>query len=114
MDTRAIGRVLEQQIVNKFLELGVKASLSKNSGCGSYNLGDINVEDWVIEAKKRNTKDITIKADVWNKLVESVPLHSKRNPMYVIQNKDGITLCAVDIDMMFKLIKGWRENNDTI
>lgn len=110
MNTRAIGRTLEQKIVNKFLEIGIKASLSKNSGCSGYNLGDINTEDWIIEAKQRNTKDITIKADVWKKLVASLPLHSKRKAMYVIGNKEDTVLCVLSLEDMFEIIKGYLEN----
>lgn len=98
MNTRQIGRQLEQKIVNKFLEIGVRASLSKNSGCSGYNLGDINADDWIIEAKKRNTKDVTLKADVWKKLVESVPLHSKRKAMYVLGNEEDTDMVTVEVD----------------
>ena len=109
-NTRQIGRELEQKIVNKFLEIGVKASLSKNSGCSGYNLGDINADDWIIEAKKRNTKDVTLKSDVWKKLVESVPLHSKRKAMYVLGNEEDTIWCVLSIEDMFEIIKGYLEN----
>lgn len=110
MNTREIGRKLEQLIVNKFNEIGIKASLSKNSGCGGYNLGDVNNEYFVIEAKQRNTKDISIKNEVWKKLVASLPLHSKRKVMYVIGNKENTVLCVLSLEDMFEIIKGYLEN----
>jgi Holliday junction resolvase len=105
MDTRAIGRTLEQKIVNKFLEIGIKASLSKNSGCSGYNLGDINADDWIVECKLKNTESITLDSNVWKKLVESVPLHSKRKAMYVLENKEKQIWCVLSLDDMFDLIK---------
>jgi len=113
-NTREIGRELENIIVQKFNEIGIKASLSKNSGCGGYNLGDINVDDWIIEAKKRNTKDVTLKNDVWKKLIESIPLHSKRRAMYVLGNQDNRVWCVLDIDTMFEIIKGWKQTEERI
>ena len=110
MNTRLIGRKLEQLIVNKFNEIGVKATLSKNSGCGGYNLGDVNNEYFIIEAKQRNTKDISVKDEVWKKLVASLPLHSKRKAMYVIRNKEDTVLCILSLEDMFEIIKGYLEN----
>jgi Holliday junction resolvase len=110
MNTRAIGRTLEQKIVNKFLEIGVKASLSKNSGCSGYNLGDVNNEYFICEAKQRNTKDISVKDEVWKKLVASLPLHSKRKAIYVIGNKEDTVLCILSLEDMFEIIKGYLEN----
>jgi len=104
-NTRQIGRELEQKVVNKFLEIGIKASLSKNSGCSGYNLGDINVDDWIIECKQKNTESITLNADVWKKLVASIPLHSKRTAMYVLGNKEKEVWCVLSLDDMFTLIK---------
>jgi hypothetical protein len=109
-NTRQIGRELEQRVVNKFLEIGVKASLSKNSGCSGYNLGDINVDDFIIECKQKNTESITLNADVWRKLVASIPLHSKRKAMYVLGNKDKEVWCVLSLDDMFTILKGWMEN----
>ena len=113
-NTREIGRKLEQFLVNKFLEIGINASLSKNSGCSGYNLGDINTNHFIIEAKLRNTEDITVKADVWKKLKESIPLHSKRIAMYALENKEGTVLCCLEAEDMFKIIKGYLENEGII
>lgn len=114
MNTREIGRKLEQFLVNKFQEIGIKASLSKNSGCSGLNLGDINNSHFIIEAKLRNTLDITVKADVWKKLKESIPLHSQRIPMYALENKDGLVLCCLEANDMFRIIEGYLKNEGVL
>ena len=110
MNTRAIGRELEQFIVDTLNDIGIKASLSKNSGCSGYNLGDINNNSFIIEAKYRDTKDLSIKKDVWQKLTESIPLHSKRMPMYVLGNNEEV-FWVIDTDTFKKIVKGWIEND---
>lgn len=107
MNTREIGRELEQYISNKLQEIGYpNARPSKNSGCKGLNLGDIAGQDFTIcECKVKNTKNITIKADVWKKLKESIPLHSQRIPIYALQNENKDRLVVLDVDDFFRLLK---------
>lgn len=105
MNTRALGKKLENYIAEKFKEIGYKnARPSNGSGqCGS--VGDISgVEDFAVEAKLRNTKDITIKQDVWDKLVNEIPLSSERVPLYILENKNRRRWVVLDVKDFFKLI----------
>jgi len=105
MNTRALGKKLENYIAEKFKEIGYKnARPSNGSGqCGS--VGDISgVKDFAVEAKKRNTKDITIKEDVWNKLLNEIPLSSERIPLYVLENKNKKRWVVMDVEDWFNLI----------
>ena len=105
------GRELENYIAEKFQELGFpNAKRSKGSG-NQGQLGDITGQDiLVVEAKNRNTQDITLKEDVWDKLKAEIPLHSKRLPMYVLRNKNQKTWCVMEASDMFTILKGWLEN----
>ena len=105
------GRELENYIAEKFKELGFKnAERSKGSG-NQGQLGDITGQDlFVVECKNRNTEDITLKQEVWDKLCAEIPLHSKRLPMYVLRNKNKKTWCVMDAEDMFEIIKGYLEN----
>jgi Holliday junction resolvase len=109
--TVEFGKELESYLAEKFKELGFpNAKRSKGSG-NQGQLGDITGQDiLVVEAKNRNTEDITLKQDVWDKLKSEIPLHSKRLPMYVLRNKNQKTWCVMDAEDMFTILKGWLEN----
>jgi len=110
MNTREIGKKLENYIAEKFKEVGYpNARPSNGSGqCGS--IGDISgVADFAVEAKLRNTKDITIKEEVWNKLVNEIPLSSERISLYILENKNQQRWAVLDIEDFFSII---GEKND--
>ena len=109
--TVEFGMELESYLSEKFKELGFpNAKRSKGSG-NQGQLGDITGQDiLVVEAKNRNTEDITLKQEVWAKLKSEIPLHSKRLPMYVLRNKSKQTFCVMDAEDMFTILKGWLEN----
>lgn len=109
--TVEFGMELESYLAEKFKELGFpNAKRSKGSG-NQGQLGDITGQDiLVVEAKNRNTQDITLKEEVWIKLMSEIPLHSKRIPMYVLRNKNHRTWCVLDASDMFDILKGWLEN----
>ena len=99
------GRKLEWYIAEKFRELGYKNACPSNGSGNKGSSGDISgVENWVVEAKLRNTKDITIKEDVWKKLVEEIPLGSERLPLYVLENKNQKRWVVMDLEDWFYLI----------
>jgi Holliday junction resolvase len=108
--TIEIGKELEHLVASKFQEIGYQYA-RRSSGSGNKNeLGDISGQDiMVVECKKRNTKDVTLKSDVWRKLVESIPLHSERKAMYVLGNKEKEVWCVMSLDDMFTMIKGWHD-----
>ena len=99
------GRELEQYVSNKFIDLGHKyARPSKGSG-NKGEAGDVSGQSLVVcECKHYNTKDITIKEDVWKKLNNEIPLHSSRFPVYFLQNGENRRLAVIDIDLFFQLL----------
>ena len=109
--TVEVGKELESYLSEKFKALGYpNAKRSKGSG-NQGQLGDITGQDiLVVEAKNRNTDNITLKQEVWDKLVAEIPLHSRRLPMYVLRNKNQKTWCVMDAEDMFAILKGWLEN----
>jgi len=109
--TVEIGKELESYIVQKMLEIGIQASRTKGSG-NQGQISDINNPYLCIECKNRNTQDITLKEDVWDKLKAEIPLHSKRLPMYVLRNKNQKTWCVMEANDMFTILKGWIASKD--
>lgn len=110
MNTRELGKKLENYIAEKFKEIGYpNACPSNGSGqCGS--VGDISgVKDFAVECKLRNTKDITVKEDVWNKLVTEIPLSSERVPLYILENKNRQRWVVLDVEDFFNIIGGKDE-----
>jgi len=105
------GKELEHYIVQKFIELGYpNAKRSKGSG-NQGQLGDITGQDvMVVECKNRTTKDITLKEDVWMKLINDIPLHSRRLALYILRNKNQKTWAVMDVDDFFRILKGYLEN----
>lgn len=107
--TCEFGRELENLVVKYFQDININASRTNGSG-NKGSLGDINNPFFVVECKNKSTSSITIKEEVWSKLVAEIPLHSKRLPMYVLGNKNKKVWCVLDIDTMFDILKGWKEN----
>lgn len=108
---KEIGCGLENSIAEHFQDIGyIKARRSKGSGSRG-ELGDIAGQDiFVVEAKKRTTKNITLKEDVWKKLCNEIPLHSKRMPLYVLENANKKFWCVLDISDFFNILKGYLEH----
>jgi len=106
------GTELEQYTANKFKELGYKfARPSKGSGNGNES-GDIAQIEGIchVECKHINKPNITIKETVWKKTNAEIPLHSKKIPMYVLQNGSDTRLVCLDIDDFFKILKEYVKN----
>ncbi len=105
------GKELEQYVANKFIEIGYKdARRSKGSG-NRGEAGDLAGQDVAtVECKHIDKPNITIKAKVWAKLNSEIPLHSKRFPMYVLQNGENTRLVCLDVDDFFKILKEYVKN----
>jgi len=110
--TIEFGKELEHFIAQKFIELGYpNAKRSKGSG-NQGQLGDITGQDaFVVECKNRNTEDITLKQEVFDKLKSEIPLHSFRLPLYVLRNKNKKTFCVMEVDDFFTIVHGWLGDN---
>jgi len=105
------GKELEALVSLKFQELGYPNAKRSNGSGNKGQHGDIQGQDiMIVECKNRNTQDITLKEEVWNKLVAELPLHSQRLPMYILGNKNKKVWCVLDIDTMFEILSVWKEN----
>lgn len=59
-----------------------------------------------IECKIRNTKNITIFKDVWDKLLSKIPPHQahKKKPLYILQNKFKDRFAVMNLDDFIELV----------
>ncbi len=97
---------LEWYIAEKLNELGIDqyARPTKGSGNSTEN-GDVFSSIFRIEAKQRNTKNLTIFIDVWEKNKASIPLNSDLIPLLFLENKDKKKFVALETEDFFDLIK---------
>ena len=104
MTNREKGQKLEQYILVKVKEIDPQARLSRGSGCGN-DYSDITCNFAFIECKKRNTKDFTIKENVWLHLNNNLPINTKKFCFMVNENKNGKRLITLDCEDFFRLLK---------
>ena len=100
MNTREIGRKLEEWVLAKVKEIDPKARIYTN-----YHQKDIMCNFAFGECKKRNTKDFTIKEDVWRHLNNNLPIDTKKFCFMVHENKSGIKLLTLSADEFFRILK---------
>jgi len=103
MNTKDIGKKLEEYVLMKVKEIDPHARLSRGSGCGN-DYSDITCNFAFIECKKRNTKDFTIKESVWNHLNNNLPINTKKICFMIHENKNGKRLITLDIEDFFRLL----------
>lgn len=109
--TREIGNKLEEWLVAYLEELDPKTKQSKNSGAFN-NDGDILNKYFVIEAKHRNTKNVTLKSDTWRKLCGQIPVGSLKIPLYVLRNEKNETFAVLDFKDFLRMAKIVKEKNE--
>jgi len=101
---------LEWYIAGKFKELGDKfARPTKGSGNGNENYDIYTSFPYAVEAKERNTKNITINIDVWNKNKASIPLNNPKVPILFLENKDGKRFLVMEADDWFDLLSSFEQ-----
>lgn len=99
----------QEHIATRLHPIDPKARSTKGSG-NQGEAGDVkNDVDLCIECKLRNTKDITIKNDVWNKLCGEIPFHSKKIPMYALENEDKKRWVVLNLDDFLDIYVEWWE-----
>ena len=111
--TKQIGAKLEEYILTKVKELDSNARLSRGSGCGN-DYSDITCNFAFIECKKRNTKDFTIKEDVWLHLNNNLPINTKKYCFMVHENVNGKRLVTLDCEEFFRILNDlqWEKERD--
>jgi hypothetical protein len=88
---------------------------SRTPGSGNKGVaGDIRTAlPLHFECKLRNTKDITIKMDVWEKLKGEIPFHVHKIPVYCLEQKDKKRFAVLDLNDFLELfIDYWRLKNE--
>jgi hypothetical protein len=101
---KEIGNKLEEIVVSFIKKIDPKVRRTKNSG-GSTELEDILSAYFMVQCKVDNIhNNIIIKMEDWNKLFKSLPIDSKRMPIFVNQQKTGIITITLIISDYFRTI----------
>ena len=108
-NTREVGRKLEEAVLLKVKEIDPNARLTRGSGQGN-EYSDISSSFSYIECKLRNTKDFTIKEDVWKHLNFNLPINTNKFCFMVHQNVNKVRLVTLDMDTFFEILKKSKEN----
>jgi Holliday junction resolvase len=108
--TRDIGNELEEIIANKIRVIDPKCRKSRASGA-TYDIGDISNQYFYIECKLRNKKNLIISKQVWQHLVNQIPINSSKLPILVQQNDENKIFVTMLLDDWFNLMKKLKENN---
>jgi len=101
---KEIGKKLEEYVLAQVKLIDEHARLSRGSGCGN-DYSDITSSLYFVECKKRNTKDFTIKEDVWLHLNNNLPINTKKICFMVHENVNGKRLVTLDCEDFFRLLK---------
>jgi Holliday junction resolvase len=102
----------EEYLVGKLLCIDKYAKRTPGSGNKGIK-GDVDNKYLLIEAKYTDKKSISLKRDIWKKLLSELPLHSSRIPMYALKDGEGNKWAVLDLDdfldMFIELTK-YRED----
>lgn len=101
MSTKDVGNKLEEIVVGYVKKFDSKARRTKNSG-GSTELEDVLSTLFMVQCKVDNShNNIIIKIADWNKLFKNLPIDSRRIPIFINQQKDGIITVTLKIEDYF-------------
>ena len=106
MDTKKIGRKLENYVAELFKEVFPKTRLTKASGaCGEK--GDILCYGgrFKIECKQRDTDNCIINRKVWNKLCGELNTYHNDTPLLVLGNKHNEIFAVLNIKDLIRILK---------
>ena len=103
MNTRAKGRELENYVAAVLGEIDPKARPTVGSG-GVREIADILNKYFFVECKKRNTKSVTIKEDVWIKLCGEIPVGSLKIPLYILANENNVRWAVLELKDLIRIL----------
>lgn len=103
-NTRKIGDSLEKWLVSYLEEVDSTTKQTNNSGATSNN-GDILNKNFIIEAKHRNTKNLTIQEKVWKKLNKQIKVGSQKIPLLVMRNIENETFAILNFRDFLQILK---------
>lgn len=106
-------KIFEQYIVERLKEIDPYCSRTPGSGNKGIK-SDVKTNlPLQIECKQRNTKDITIRMDVWEKLKGTLPFYLNKIPILALQNKDKKRFVVLELDSFINLfIEYWKLKNE--
>jgi hypothetical protein len=113
MDKKSVGNKLEELVVSFIRPIEPQARRTKNSG-GSVELEDILSTNFMVQCKVDNThENIIINKKDWDKMINALPINTKRTPIFVNQQKDGLVTVTMLIgdyfETVYKAFKGTGE-----
>ena len=101
MNTKEVGNMLEELVVSYIKPLEPNCRRTKNSG-GSTELEDVLSKLFIVQCKVDNSHhNIIIKIADWNKLFKKLPIDSRRIPIFINQQADGIVTVTLKIQDYF-------------
>lgn len=104
LSSREKGNKLEKWLVAYLQEIDPTAKQSNNSGAVN-NDGDLLNKYFVVEAKYRDTKSVTLKYDTWFKLSTQIPIGSQKIPLFVGRNKFKDTFAVLNFKDFLNLLR---------
>lgn len=101
MNTHKKGIKLENFIAEKLQQIfkenpPIRRTKASSGGMRNSEIGDILCKDFYIEAKNHEAATISLK--VWDKLINSIPMNSDKDPLYIIQRPTGEILITLKFD----------------
>jgi len=101
--------VFEEYIVEMLKEIDPYCSRTPGSGNGGCKSDVKTMLPLQIECKQRNTKDVTIRMNVWDKLKKEIPFHVNKLPVYCLEQKDKRRFAVLDLDDFLNLyVEYWK------
>ena len=96
---------LEQYILEKLNEMGIKARVTRGSGCGNEIL-DISNEKFYIECRQdHNSKNWIIRRKKdWLDSIAKLPLSSEKELLIVKENKFGEKMITIEAEGFFRIL----------
>ena len=104
MNSREKGHKLEKYVAALLQEVDSRCRPTRGSGAGN-EISDIVSKYFYVECKKRDTKDITVKKDVWDKLCSEIPIGSIKTPIYILENQAEDKFVLMDIKDFIRMVK---------
>lgn len=104
MNTRKVGKKLENYVLEILQKTDSTAKLTNNSGAVSNN-GDIQHKDFVCECKKRNTENVTIDRKVWRKVCSQIKIGSLKTPVLFLENMHNERFVVLELNDFARLIE---------
>jgi len=98
------GTELELWILSKIKEFDSKARLSRGSGNGN-DIGDIVSSLFYCECKNHDKENVILTMKVYNHLVNQLPIHSSKIPIFVHQNNEGKRFITLEANDFFRLLQ---------